>query len=158
MLAIDLRGHGQSRIRNQDTITPEEAWRRDPQQFPLDLVPALDFLKTQPRLNSNRIAIIGFDIGANLALAASGRYSEIGTVVAMAPDMEEAMLLAGAGQEFVPHTAHLMFNDADAGAAARGLIRGASRVTTVSASGGTPNWLAASNTISEIMRWLRDSY
>ena len=159
VMTLDLRGHGSSTIRNNEPIEPTEAWRSDPQQFPLDLEPAMDWLKTQPRLDSTRLAVIGSGLGANLALVASGRYPEVATTIAINPDVQEAQALAGAGQEFSPSMVHIIVSNPLVGLAVRESVSGGSRVTVaVDAEGGTPVWLATDDTLDEIVRWLRDTY
>jgi pimeloyl-ACP methyl ester carboxylesterase len=78
VMTIDLRGHGESTIQNNRPITASREWRTSPQEFPLDVDAALTWLKTQTRINSARIAVVGSDIGASLALIASGKYREVG--------------------------------------------------------------------------------
>ena len=158
VMTLDLRGHGQSRMRNREELDAEEAWRTDSRQFPLDVEPALDWLKSQPRLDSNRIAVIGTDVGANLALIAAGRFPEVGTAVAIDPVLEEALAMAGTAREFTPRMAHLIVRERETGQEVREFITGASRITVSSVEGGTLRWLAAPNTIDEIVRWLTDTY
>ncbi len=158
VMTLDLRGHGQSRQRNREEISVAETWRTDPQQFPLDVEPALDWLKSQPRLDSNRIAVIGSDVGANLALVAAGRFPEVGTAVAINPVLDEALALAGAARAFSPRMAHLIVADRETGQEIREFITGASRVTVQSEERSTLASLAAPNTIDEVIRWLRDTY
>ncbi len=159
VMTLDLRGHGSSTIRNNEPIGPVEAWRSDPQQFPLDLDPAMDWLKTQPRLDSTRLAVIGSGLGANLALVASGRYPEVATTVAINPDVTEAQSLAGAGQEFNPSMVQIIVSNGLVGLAVRESVSGGSRLTLAAdAEGGTPVWLATDDTLDEIVRWLRDTY
>jgi pimeloyl-ACP methyl ester carboxylesterase len=161
VLTVDLRGHGDSLVQGESTITPEETWRSDPQQFPLDLEPLLDWLKTRPRLDTNRIAAIGSDIGASMALIAGGRYPEVGTVVALNPNLGESLAMAGTARDFAPRTVHIIVSDPGVGTSVREYVAGASRVTVVEPpppSADTAVWLGAANTIDEIARWLRDTY
>jgi pimeloyl-ACP methyl ester carboxylesterase len=158
VMSLDLRGHGRSTTRNSEPLAPAESWRSDPQQFPQDLNPALDWLKTQERIDSNRLAVIGVDVGANLALVASGRFSEVGTSIAINPNIEEAIALAGAGQEFNPSTVMIIESDLIQGVTARQYVAGASRLTIVEGDGGTVVWLATGDTLDQIVRWLRDTY
>lgn len=158
VMSIDLRGHGLSTNRNQEAIELQSDWRMDSRQFPLDVGPALDWLRSQPRLESNRIVVMGADVGANLALIASGRFSEVATVVAIDPDMEEALSMAGSAQDFVPRSALLLVNDQVVGRQIRDYISGPSRIRTLSVEGGTAAWLADPQSIDEIIRWLRDVY
>jgi len=161
VLAIDLRGHGQSVQRGPQTLAPEASWRTDPLQLPLDLEPALDWIKTRPRLNTSRIAVIGSDVGAGLALIAGGRYSEVGTVVALNPNLDEALAMAGTARDFAPRTVQIVVSDPEVGVRVREYVQGASRVTVLEPpppSNHTAVWVGASDTIDEILRWLRDTY
>lgn len=161
VLAIDLRGHGRSRTRGGTTLVPDESWREDPQQFPLDLQPALDYLKTRPRLDTNRIAVIGSDVGASLALIASGRYREVATAVAIDPDLDEALAMAGTARDFAPQTTQVIVADTETGERIRDYVKGASRLTIVDPpprSERTEVWLGTPDTVDEILRWLRDTY
>lgn len=161
VLAIDLRGHGNSQSRGQSVVLPEQSWRRDPQQFPLDLNPALDWLKTRPRLDTNRIAVIGSDIGASLALIAGGRFAEVATVVAINPNLDEALAMAGTARDFSPRTVYLVVSDPQVSDRIREYVLGALRVRVLRPapeSANTAVWIGTSDTIEEILRWLRDTY
>ncbi len=158
VMAIDLRGHGRSTTRNQEPITPAPEWRQDARQFPLDVEPALDWLQSQPRVNASRIVVIGSEVGANLALIAGGRYAEVATVVAINPNLPDALALAGTAQNFSPRSTHLIVGDVAVGNRIRNYVTGASRITTQPSNGGTVRWLAAPRAIDEILRWLRDVY
>jgi predicted dienelactone hydrolase len=59
VMTLDLRGHGDSLSRNQRPLQANPDWRTSPRDFPLDVDPALDWLKKQTRLNSRKIVIIG---------------------------------------------------------------------------------------------------
>ena len=161
VLAMDLRGHGQSRMRGQETLSADTSWRLDPQQFPLDLEPALDWLKTHPRLDTNRIAVIGSDVGAGLALIAASRYREVATAVALNPNLDEALSMAGTARDFAPGAAHIVVTDRAVGEGVRDYVTGPNRITVLNsppASNHTAVWLGTRDTIGEILRWLRDTY
>ena len=102
VMSLDLRGHGNSLIKNQRPLQASPDWRANPREFPLDIDPALDWLKKQPRLNSNKIAVVGYDVGANLALISSGKFKEVRTIVAVNPSLKESLELAGSAQDFIP--------------------------------------------------------
>jgi pimeloyl-ACP methyl ester carboxylesterase len=157
VMTLDLRGHGASNRRNSEAIAPIPEWRADPNQFPLDLQPALEYLKSQARLDSARIAVVGTNLGANLALIAASRFPEVHTAVALDPILEEALAMTGTAREFTPKMAHLIVSDREAGQQIREFVVGASRVTTLTASGPTAAWLTP-GTIDEIVRWLEDTY
>src|SRR4030095_6614395 len=51
VMALDLRGHGESRSKNGRPIQAAPDWRTNAHEFPVDLDPALDWLKSRPRIN-----------------------------------------------------------------------------------------------------------
>src|SRR3989449_1626996 len=59
VMSLDLRGHGNSKTRNQRPIQASADWRTDPHQFPVDLDPALDWLKAQPRIDRSEERRVG---------------------------------------------------------------------------------------------------
>src|SRR5205823_7142072 len=77
VMTLDLRGHGDSRMKNKLAIQAAPEWRTNPREFPQDLDPALDWLKSRTRVDGRKIVVIGADVGANLALIASGRFPEV---------------------------------------------------------------------------------
>jgi pimeloyl-ACP methyl ester carboxylesterase len=161
VLALDLRGHGQSLTRGAATIRPQESWRTDSQQFPLDLQPALDYLRTRPRLDSNRIAVIGFDVGAQLALIASERFREVSTAVAIDPNLDQALSMAGTARAFAPRTTFIVAAPDGEGERVREAVSGASRLTVIDPApprAQTGVWLDADDLVEQIVRWLRDTY
>ena len=101
---------------------------------------------------------MGADVGASLALIAGGRFSEVQTVVAIDPDMGEALSMSGSAQDFTPRSALLMVNDQAVGNRIRDYVSGPSRIVTLPIDGGTAAWLADSRSIDEILRWLKDVY
>ena len=105
VMTLDLRGHGDSKTKNGQPIGATLDWRKSPHEFPLDVDAAITWLKTQTRINSNKIAVIGVDVGANLALIASGRFQQVRTVVAVNPNLTEGQELAGSAQDYKPRSA-----------------------------------------------------
>ena len=158
VMSLDLRGHGQSRLKNGQRVSSQEGWRGDPQQFPLDLEPALDWLKSQARLDTSRISVIGTDVGANLALIAASRFPEVPTAIAINPVLDETLQMAGTARGFSPKTAHLIVSDREAARGIREFVAGASRITVAEAAGGTEVWLGSTGVVDEIVRWLQDTY
>jgi hypothetical protein len=71
VLALDLRGHGQSTAQGDKTVEirklPEKELNKFCAKMPLDLKAAEKFLKENKDINASRICIIGASIGANLA-------------------------------------------------------------------------------------------
>lgn len=76
VIALDLRGHGQSK----GEAVFDQAMDHD-----IDAV--LDWISASPDLNKGRIAIAGASVGANLALRAGSRYPQISSLVLLSPGM-----------------------------------------------------------------------
>jgi len=86
--AYDIRGHGES------SGQWKNAWYDDPNNAPLDLVAAIDYLKKLPNIDGDRIAVVGASVGGNLACVASALY-EVKTAVAISHKTSAIYNLAG---------------------------------------------------------------
>ena len=91
VLAIDLRGHGES--------SPYEGALTDlltaPDQAPLDVAAALAALVAEPAVDTDKLAIVGTSIGANLAIVGSHQHPELEVAVALSPRLDPVNQLAG---------------------------------------------------------------
>lgn len=76
VIALDLRGHGQS---SGDQVFTEA--------MDHDIDAVVDWISVSPDLNEDRIAIAGASVGANLALRAGARHPQIKSVVLLSPGM-----------------------------------------------------------------------
>jgi len=157
-MALDLRGHGESKSRNQRPIQASPDWRKDPHQFPVDLDPALDWLKAQTRIDTRKIVVIGSDVGADLALIASGRFPEVRTVVAIKPNLDESFALAGSAQDFQPRSALIVASTQTEADRIRPLVKAPSRVLVASHSGGTGEWTGDKQIADAVFQWLKDTF
>jgi len=158
VMTLDLRGHGDSKTKNQGPIQASQDWRTSPHDFPQDVDPALDWLKRQPRLNSRKIVIIGYDIGANLALVSSGKFTEVRTIVAVNPKLSEALQMAGSSQDFRPRSALVITETAAEGDAIKGLVREPVRLLAQPVAGGTSEAFKSKTLVDAIFLWLRETY
>lgn len=158
VMALDLRGHGQSKTRNKLPLQVTPEWRTDPHAFPIDLDPALDWLKARPRIDTQKIVIIGVDVGANLALIASGRFPEVRTIVAIKPNLMESLAMAGSAQDFQPRSALIVVSDQAEGNRIRALAQPPSRVLVSSVAGGTAQASADKQITDAVFQWLRDTF
>jgi pimeloyl-ACP methyl ester carboxylesterase len=75
VLAVDLRGHGQT--------GGELAWEKMPKDTPAMLAT----LRSRPEVEPQRIGIIGASIGANLALAEAARDPQMRAVALLSPGL-----------------------------------------------------------------------
>ena len=157
-MALDLRGHGESKSRNQRPIQASLEWRKDPHEFPVDIDPALDWIKAQPRINTQKIVVIGSDVGADLALIASGRYPEVRTVVAIRPNLEESFALAGSAQDFQPRSALIVASNQSEADRLKAAVRQPSRILIASHSGETAEWTADKQVADAIFQWLNETF
>jgi pimeloyl-ACP methyl ester carboxylesterase len=103
-LSLDLRGHGGSREKAGSPLNADASWRSDPNQFPLDIEAAIQWLKLRKDVDVNRIAMIGCDLGADLAFLASGKYEEVRSAIAISADVANATLLSKSISDFQPHS------------------------------------------------------
>jgi dienelactone hydrolase len=158
VMALDLRGHGESRLKNQRAIQASTDWRTNLHEFPVDLDPALDWLKSQPRVDNRKIVVIGVDVGANLALIASGRFREVRTAVAVQPNLQESLALAGSAQDFQPRSTLIVASSQAEADRIKAAVKAPSRVLVASQSSGTTQWMANSEVKNAIFQWLKETY
>jgi dienelactone hydrolase len=116
-LCLDLRGHGDSAEKSGHKITAKQTWISDPKQFPQDIYAALQWLKSREDVDGNRIAIVGCELGADLAFLASGKYEEIRSAVALSGNAENAKQLTKEIANFQPHSILYVATQGDSAAA-----------------------------------------
>ena len=91
VLAIDLRGHGDSTRRlTADGVKTLDYHNFSPQDFTamlLDINQAYDWLSTQPGIDAKRIAVVGSSIGANLALRYAAFNDEVAGLILISPGL-----------------------------------------------------------------------
>jgi dienelactone hydrolase len=103
-LTLDLRGHGGSKEKAGAPLTAAVSWSSDPKQFPLDISAAIQWLKARNDVDVNRIAVIGIELGADLAFLASGKYEEVRSAIAVSGDAGNAGVLSKVIPDFQPHS------------------------------------------------------
>jgi pimeloyl-ACP methyl ester carboxylesterase len=158
VMSLDLRGHGQSTTRNGTPLQASESWRATSLEFPQELDPALDWLKEQPRLEPRKIVVIGYDVGANLALLASGQFPEVRTVIAVKPNLSESLALAGSAQDFHPRSALIIVPEAAEGDRLKPYVTAPVEVRVANSAGGTPQWFSQQTVIDATIQWLKQTY
>ena len=158
VMSLDLRGHGQSKTKNRVPLQATQEWRVDSKEFPQDIDPALDWLKSQPRLDAKRIVVMGFDVGANLALIASGRFPEVKTAIAVKPNLAESLALAGSAQDFQPRSALIVVPDEAEGNRLKQYVKAPVQVRTLNVTGGTTQWFANQEILNATLDWLKQTF
>lgn len=77
VLALDLRGHGESSNANFNYVFMDR-----------DADAGLRWLRTRPEINAEKTGIVGASIGANLALRSGSRTPQIKSVVLLSPGLD----------------------------------------------------------------------
>jgi len=87
-LAIDLRGHGESTNINGVSRSWRDFNETDFRKMSYDVISAVRWLDERREVNSDRIAIIGASIGANLALNYAVNDRRVRTVILLSPGLD----------------------------------------------------------------------
>lgn len=110
ILAFDLRIHGES---DKDKGGYANLFR-NPNRAPLDLQAAIEFLKKDNRIDTDKIAVIGSSVGANLALIATTDKSySVKTGISISPNAEAVQNLYGKNEDIIPNNVFLISSDKD---------------------------------------------
>lgn len=120
VLAIDLRGHGGTPLPDDGRATPQLLYS-DLEVFHLDVRAGITWLRSQPSVETARLAVVGDGVGGNVAFVSMGAFPEdLQAAVALSPglwDLREAAappLVIGAGlSPFTPHSILYLVGDAD---------------------------------------------
>ncbi len=107
VLALDLRGHGEStrRITAQGLVALDyrNFGPRDFQDMLLDLDAAFNWLTRQPQVDRRRVAMAGADLGANLALRYASFNDEVAAFLLFSPGLVSQGIRADDGIAKVGH-------------------------------------------------------
>lgn len=85
VLAIDFRGHGQSVQTRTKPIHETDFTEADFTSLKLDVAVAVDWLRKRPEITSDKIALVGAGIGANVALTQAAEDTSLMGVVLLSP-------------------------------------------------------------------------
>lgn len=94
VLAIDLRGHGQSLDSRGASIPLNNLKDGDYRNMLLDVAAAHAWLATQSGVDGDRVAIVGASIGANLGLLYASGNRSVRTVICLSPGLDYRSLRA----------------------------------------------------------------
>jgi pimeloyl-ACP methyl ester carboxylesterase len=126
VLAIDLRGHGESG--SGPERSPSAAVRSPFESMDLDVWGAYDWVVQQPGIDRGRFALIGAELGASVALRYAALDRSVDAVICLSPGAVCHGLDARADLERIRGRRLLMLTTADDEAAVRELskpVRGA---------------------------------
>jgi len=159
VMTVDLRGHGGSKSKNNQPIAASRDWRTSPHDFPLDMDAAMTWLKTQTRINSTKIAVIGVDVGANLALIASGKFSQVRTVVAINANLREGQEMAGGAQDYKPRSAFIIASSEGEGTSLKKEVKPPSQLEVLNhQTGGTAAWFQNKQVTDSVLQWMKETF
>ncbi len=90
VLAIDMRGHGDSKAGGKVDMEELDDKKAEPicAQMAQDVAAAVAYLKGREEVDSTRIVLIGGSIGANVALNHAARDASVRSVVLLSPGLE----------------------------------------------------------------------
>ncbi len=88
VLAIDLRGHGQSVRRLGRVLDPRKFSNADFAGMVEDVRAAVAWLRMQESVDGGRISLIGASIGANLAVKYAAIDAEVRSIVLLSPGLD----------------------------------------------------------------------
>ncbi len=87
VLAIDLRGHGQS-IKPEYKELRQKVEKRDERLFNnmhKDVAAAVKWIRTQPNVDKTKVALVGASVGCSVAIDYAGRDKTVCAVVCLTP-------------------------------------------------------------------------
>ncbi len=87
-LAIDLRGHGESTIRGDESLHFETFSESDFQDMVKDVAAAVDYLRGRDDIDPDAIAIVGASTGANIAIKYAAGDERIKAVAMLSGALE----------------------------------------------------------------------
>lgn len=87
-LAIDLRGHGESVEKGNQTLNYKDFSDFEHQASRRDVDEGLKWLEKDQGIAPDRIGLVGASIGANLAIDALARDARLPTAVALSPGLD----------------------------------------------------------------------
>jgi pimeloyl-ACP methyl ester carboxylesterase len=130
VLAIDLRGHGDSTTRDGAQATFERFGPEDFAEMTADVRGALSVVKAQLALSPQRVVFVGSSIGSSAAIRVASEDPKVAAVVAVSPGIDykgldtfqpvrarpdlPALFLAGSADKYAAHSAKVLSGEMSA--------------------------------------------
>ncbi|MBI5837590.1 MAG: alpha/beta fold hydrolase [Candidatus Eisenbacteria bacterium] len=163
VLAVDFRGHGESRKQGSRRLDFTDFTTREWRQLTDDAAAALAWMRARPEVDTACVGVVGASIGANSALIAASNDPRVRTVVLLSPGLdyhglrtERAMEKYGTRPIFLLASAD---DEASAAAVKRlgSLARGRNAVKVFQAAGHGTDMFRAEPTLPALVRgWLAE--
>lgn len=96
VLRYDTRGSGASPVAAKQDVAAFI------NSMPTDVAAAVDFLRRQPRVRSDRLSVIGADLGGNIAWLAAGMNFGLYRAVVISPNFAAGFLTGDGRSDFSP--------------------------------------------------------
>jgi hypothetical protein len=80
------------------------------------------------------------------------------TVVAVQPNLNESMAIAGSAQDFHPRSALVISSNEEEGKKIQPLVQTPSRLVTLPSPGGAVAWFQDKATLDAVFQWLKETY
>lgn len=164
VLAYDIRGHGQSTFRDGEYVPLSQFDLEDFDSMPLDVKGAISWLKSRTEVDAGRIAVVGADIGANIAYVSSGSFSDVKTAVSISPvsNSDQLVLLGDGISDFQPRSILFMaaFGDGYTYTSSEALAdqtQSPKRVTGYQGAANGLTLLDIREARAELLQWLADN-
>ncbi len=161
VLAVDMRGHGQSTIQNGVQKQHTSFSETDFNNMVRDVEAAKEFLKIMG-YDTSKIAVIGASIGANVALASAALDKDIAEVVLLSPGLDYRGVNAEQAAYRYKGPALIMASEgdtysADSSKTLAGIMEG-SALKLYSGSAHGTDLLANNEARKAIHEWLEDNF
>jgi len=129
VMALDLRGHGESKTKNQRPIQATQEWRTSLHEFrSISIPPSTGSSSTANQQQQD--VVIGSDVGANLALTRAAGFRKFVRLSRSSPSEREPCH-GGSAQDFKPKSALIIVADEAEGNRVKAAVANPSRVQVV---------------------------
>ncbi len=162
VLAIDLRGHGESIGTTERPIDYKEFTDKEHQATIHDIEAAVRWLRRTQETKESRLVIVGASIGANLAISFAAKHRPATAVVALSPGLRYHGVSIESATAELPSLAKIYFAASDddeyALSSVRELAAMRSKSTTLrelhDAGHGTTMFEKSPGFLEEVIRWI----
>jgi len=164
VLAIDLRGHGESIDKNGKKIDYKAFEDEDHRESMNDIAAAKEFLARQKEIDTSRIAMAGASIGANLALWQASIDKNVGLLILLSVGLDyrgiktpalahmysgHVYIMASEGDSYAAESSREIFNEFHREKMLK-IIKGKSHGTDMMAS--------ENEVIDELVGWIIEKF